>query len=823
MREGITMNRYTKVLMSAFLLCSAAFAVVDQNPISNGTTMVRNASGNSYEAVYHNPAILGVDKPPKGGLFIPLTCAGFGVWSDKLALSPFNKYVLDDMEQYSDLVAHIFNKSFDLKGLNPDQVSDKLTEEFKGGLKVYGGARISLLNAAWGKIGFDITTHTDEEMHIPEGPLFAIFSRDKGLLEGNTLDFSDFRQEAYWATDFTFHLGLPVQVPLLHKLLGLENGAGGLGIRYVMGHSMLKASMDDASYLAYKTNNQLEANATMTVQTAGLGYSGPWKNKGWSGLPVNGHGVGVDLGGILYDKHGSLSVNVQNLGVLFWTNKLQEVTYRIQKENLDAYDIIKGIDEVGDDWDSLRLEIFGQPGEYISGANDTLKDAKVLAMMLPATLDIGYTYTWDNSSNVNPAMKMLARTATAGVNYNQHLSRGPGRSFVPRFSIGGEAGTLNGVVPVRAGFAIGGPERFASALGLGVNLNYFSINASYKAIGNLLFIPSKGAEFATGITAAWGMTTDRDGDGILDKDDKCPEIPEDFDGFEDKDGCPDYDNDQDGIADTLDKCINDPEDKDGFEDEDGCPDLDNDKDGIEDKLDKCPNDPEDKDNFEDEDGCPESDNDKDGIADNLDKCPQVPEDKDMFEDDDGCPDYDNDRDGIPDSTDACINDPEVFNGFNDADGCPDTLVKPTEKETKVLNTKLRAINFKTASAELVTASYTALNYVSEFLKLYPHLRYEIQGHTDDQGSDDYNLLLSAARAGTVRSYLLANGTPDSALIAIGYGEAVPIADNKNAAGRALNRRVEFKIVETTNEFNELKIKEAEFRDRVQAAKIKGYK
>src|SRR5512133_2051846 len=201
------MSRYTNVLMSALLLCGAAFAVVDQNPISNGTTMVRNASGNSYEAVYHNPAILGLDKSPRGGLFIPLTCVGVGVWSDKLALSPFNKYVLDDMDQYSDLVAHILNKSFDLDGLNPDQVSDKLTEEFKGGLKVYSGARVSLLNAAWKQFGFDITTHADEEMHVPEGPLFAIFSRDKGLLEGNTLGFRDFKEEAYWGTDFTFHLG----------------------------------------------------------------------------------------------------------------------------------------------------------------------------------------------------------------------------------------------------------------------------------------------------------------------------------------------------------------------------------------------------------------------------------------------------------------------------------------------------------------------------------------------------------------------------------------------------------------------------------------
>jgi len=98
---------------------------------------------------------------------------------------------------------------------------------------------------------------------------------------------------------------------------------------------------------------------------------------------------------------------------------------------------------------------------------------------------------------------------------------------------------------------------------------------------------------------------DTDGDGILDKDDKCPNEAEDKDGFEDEDGCPDLDNDKDGVADKDDKCPNEAEDKDGFEDEDGCPDLDNDKDGIADTEDKCPNEPETVNDYQDEDGCPD--------------------------------------------------------------------------------------------------------------------------------------------------------------------------------------------------------------------------
>jgi outer membrane protein OmpA-like peptidoglycan-associated protein len=98
---------------------------------------------------------------------------------------------------------------------------------------------------------------------------------------------------------------------------------------------------------------------------------------------------------------------------------------------------------------------------------------------------------------------------------------------------------------------------------------------------------------------------DRDGDGIPDAIDQCPDEPEDKDGFQDEDGCPDPDNDKDGIPDAIDKCPDEPEDKDGFQDEDGCPDDDNDGDGIPDAVDKCPNDPETVNGFEDEDGCPD--------------------------------------------------------------------------------------------------------------------------------------------------------------------------------------------------------------------------
>ncbi len=132
------------------------------------------------------------------------------------------------------------------------------------------------------------------------------------------------------------------------------------------------------------------------------------------------------------------------------------------------------------------------------------------------------------------------------------------------------------------------------------------------------------------------------------------------------------DEDRDGIFEDVDRCIDEPEDRDGFEDTDGCPDPDNDRDGIADVSDRCPNEPEDRDGLADEDGCPDADADADGVADSADRCPREAEDRDGFEDDDGCPDTDDDADGIPDAHDRCRTDVESPNGHEDDDGCPDT-------------------------------------------------------------------------------------------------------------------------------------------------------
>jgi OOP family OmpA-OmpF porin len=288
---------------------------------------------------------------------------------------------------------------------------------------------------------------------------------------------------------------------------------------------------------------------------------------------------------------------------------------------------------------------------------------------------------------------------------------------------------------------------------------------------------------------------DTDGDAIVDRFDECVEEPEDRDRYKDEDGCPDRDNDRDRIPDDEDDCPDGPEDLDHFQDDDGCPEEDNDKDGLLDEEDQCPKTPEDRDGIEDEDGCPDDDNDGDGLVDLEDACPNRAEDADGFEDEDGCPEDDNDGDRILDIKDACPLAAEVYNEVNDEDGCPDELPPPPPPEIERFTGVIRGINFKVNSDQITVDSYALLDEAAAVFIKYPSLRIEVAGHTDSDGAAEKNLDLSARRAKAVVTYLIRRGVPPDRLEWVGFGESAPLVDNKSPDGKAVNRRVEFHVLQ----------------------------
>jgi outer membrane protein OmpA-like peptidoglycan-associated protein len=250
-----------------------------------------------------------------------------------------------------------------------------------------------------------------------------------------------------------------------------------------------------------------------------------------------------------------------------------------------------------------------------------------------------------------------------------------------------------------------------------------------------LFTPKEKPVVPVYVPPVIDVPKDTDGDGITDEKDECPTVA----GTAAFNGCPD--SDRDGIADKNDKCPNQA----GLAKYQGCPIPDSDSDGINDEEDKCPN----QAGLARYQGCPIPDTDNDGVNNEVDKCPNVA-------------------------------------GPASNNGCP-TLEQ--------YNFNYKNIQFATGSAVLTTGAKAELDKLVTILNEHPELKISIEGHTDITGKAAFNQTLSEKRAGSVKTYLVAKAISTDRLTAIGFGITDPIADNATAAGRAQNRRVEFKASE----------------------------
>ena len=297
-----------------------------------------------------------------------------------------------------------------------------------------------------------------------------------------------------------------------------------------------------------------------------------------------------------------------------------------------------------------------------------------------------------------------------------------------------------------------------------------------------------------GIGSSVKKAKDKDEDGVPDKYDLCKNTEPKYRRFVDSVGCP-ADTDKDGILDADDKCP----DVAGPEQFKGCPDADGD--GIQDKLDACPNQAGDA-KFN---GCPDTDGD--GVSDKDDACPTTAGLAAFG----GCPDTDGD--GVEDRKDKCPNlagaiagegcpDTDGDGVFNNIDKCPDVAGAVANKGCPEIKKEViqkialaaKGINFETGKAVITAGSFKSLDDLVTLLNSYPGASVEIQGHTDNNGTPESNKTLSQDRANSVKRYLSAGGVSEARMTAVGYGQELPLADNKTEAGKTKNRRVDFKLV-----------------------------
>lgn len=141
---------------------------------------------------------------------------------------------------------------------------------------------------------------------------------------------------------------------------------------------------------------------------------------------------------------------------------------------------------------------------------------------------------------------------------------------------------------------------------------------------------------------------------------------------------------------------------------------------------------------------------------------------------------------VLDKDDKCVN----VTGTIKNNGCPEV----TQAVVKKLNDYAKTILFDAGRNTFQSSTYPVLEAMSALLNEYPTAKFSLEGHTDSVGKAEVNKKLSESRASAIMNYLVSKGIDKSRLKAIGYGESKPIASNKTKAGKALNRRVEVKLI-----------------------------
>lgn len=563
----------------------------------------------------------------------------------------------------------------------------------------------------------------------------------------------------------------------------------------------------------------------------------------------SGYGGAIDLG-FTYKpiEQVQISAAVNDLGFIYWGGK------NSQKMAISIDTTFTGVGEInyGDyvvdgkfSTDSLGKDIVRNLQGLAQGAKFTTESNKGFASMLTMRLNVGVDANfWDNRIGIG----VLSSTRLYNRRLYEEVTIGAALRPCNWFNLAVSYSLVNNGKYSNIGAGIS----LMPYDGINLTLAMDYIPTSYIAMEDEkgkehLVIPykAKGVNVALGFSIVWGTNKKRDSDkdGVLDKFDMCPNTPKnvvvdalgcpiDSDG----DGIPDYldkcpftsekayglvdstgcpiDTDFDGVPDHMDECPNTPIEARGLVDEKGC-ELDSDEDGVPDWRDECPGTPKEAIGYIDNNGCL-LDSDGDGVPDYLDQCPNTPAEAYSTTDENGCP-LDSDGDGVPDYLDQCPDTPAEARGYinengceidTDGDGVPDwkdqcpTVAGPAinkgcpevKREVRTLLQKaMKGIAFDNGKATIKKSSYPLLDQIAQTFIDNPDFIIEVQGHTDNVGKAKLNKELSEKRANAVMQYLITKGVPAERLTAKGYGDEMPIADNKTKAGREKNRRVEFNI------------------------------
>ena len=599
----------------------------------------------------------------------------------------------------------------------------------------------------------------------------------------------------------------------------------GFRLKYLYGMENIYMARNNSSIYTDPTSFNITAQSDLLIHTSGLAkFDTISKNIPEYLFGRDNFGWGLDIGGeYRFNSKFSISASVLDIGNLYWKDELNK-SYSINRASFE----FKGLE---------LSDYLNQNTNVLQALGDSLKNVfsvKESKENYSTPLNTRFYL----NGNYSPF-----RSTTIGVSFLGEVQK---NYFNPNASVS-ISQKLGNILHLSANWSY--LNKSASNVGVGLALQLIGLQI-YAAADNILTViapqTTKNVHLHAGINVLInyrskrknnseneGETTkptkrikDKDGDGVANKEDKCPDLAgtketlgcpdSDKDGIQDLEdpcpdeagplenkGCPWPDTDKDGLVDPEDSCKDEfgplgnkgcpwPDtDKDGVKDKDdncldvpgpsansGCPYGDTDKDGINDDKDKCPDAPGPIDNG----GCPFGDQDGDGIKDNEDNCPGEA----GVAANGGCPYGDEDSDGVKDNEDQCPKTP----GIPENNGCP----KIEQSEQEVLDLAFKNLEFNSGTAIISTESFFSLYKLAELMKTQNNYNLLISGHTDDVGDDELNMELSRNRSEAVKTFLIGQGVEASRMKTEWFGETKPVADNTTKEGKEKNRRVEMKIL-----------------------------
>ena len=699
-------------------------------------------------------------------------------------------------------------------------------------------------------ISFNITENAFARLTLPGDLLRFPLTGNANFsqLNDGTLDFSNFGLELNHYREYA--LGLQRQLS--------DKWSVGAKAKYLYGMENIHTKKSDIKWKTDPNTYDWTISGQYDVNTSGIytltdsiDDNNDIENNDFKSylMKRKNRGFAVDLGAT-YELNEKLTVaaSIMDLGFIRWKNDTKNVVTdngEFVFRGIDFTNAVMAADSVRQD--SIDALVSRTEDDFKNSFNAT-SNTKAYTTSLMTRFYLTGSYKLFDIGKYRGKISGL---------FHGELFRGRLR---PSYSVA-YTQDLGRILQLTASYSITHRDYQNIGLGMSLNLGSFQI---YMVTDNVLAgrlaemktgsssfkypYSAKNMHVRAGINLTFGRkNNDKDGDGIKDKKDNCPEVA----GLEIFNGCPDTDNDSipdpvdacpqvagipafkgcpdtdgDGIKDSEDKCPTEKgkketngcpdKDADGIIDaEDKCPDVagikafegcpDTDEDGIPDSEDKCPTEVGSK----EMEGCP--DTDADGLPDHIDACPMeagdmenngcpwgdrdndgVKDNKDKCPntpgliENQGCPNEDSDNDGVPNKTDKCPNTP----GPASNNGCPELK----KEEQEVLNTAFDNLEFESGRAIIKDESYPSLQALAELLQKKPTWKLRISGHTDSDGSASTNLRLSKERAQAVANYLTAKGISADRLIVEGFGETQPIADNKTKEGKQKNRRVEMKVI-----------------------------